>query len=339
MPVARYRARPVRPADLGRPPPIPDGSWAESGGNEALPPDAERLRRLGERLFQEHPAQIERSMFKVLRDEAAPSRYGLWRTSASVGGLVWVELPGGVFPAFTCSTCHSSAGAEGTLREGVPNHRLDFGKAKDHYTGARSLYSTWGPGRVDLAADGQDNPVVIGDVRAVRFQTHLHRTANVKNLLPALAVRVETGLITAHRQEVRPTPVDAYALAYYLWRLGESLPAPPAAGDAGAAVFAERCGRCHQGPGLSGPPVAASSIASPTAHAERSQGHGHPAVHVAPRSLGPAGTAPWGLRDRHRRAAVSRAQDRWAFLRARPRRSRAPSAHRPPPPALDRQPV
>jgi len=201
----------------------------------------------------------------VLRDEAAASRYGLWRTSASVGGLVWVALPGGVLPAFTCSTCHSSVGADGILRPGVPNHRLDLGKAKDDYARARSLYSTWGPGRVDLAADNQDNPVVIADVRAVRFQSHLHRTANVKNSLPALAVRVETGLVTAHRQEVRPTPVDAFALAYYLWRLGDSLRSPPAAGDRGSVVFGQHCARCHQGPGLSGPPVAAESIVSPVA--------------------------------------------------------------------------
>ncbi|HOU90002.1 MAG TPA: cytochrome c [Polyangiaceae bacterium] len=265
LPVARFRTRPVRPADLGQPPPIPDESWATSGGEEALPPDAARLRQLGERLFHEHPAQIERSMLKVLRDEAAPSRYGLWRTSTSVGGMVWVALPGGVLPAFTCSTCHSSTGSDGALRAGVPNHRLDLGRAKDDYSGARSLYSTWGPGRVDLAADGQDNPVVIGDVRAARFQTHLHRTANVINSLPALAVRVETGLITAHRQELRPTPADAFALAYYLYRLGDSLPAPPAGEDAGAAVFRQHCGRCHRGPGLSGPPVPAASIASPVA--------------------------------------------------------------------------
>ena len=264
LPVGRFRARPVRPSDVGRPPPTPDGSWTVSGGNRGLPGDPRALRELGQRLFTSHPAQIERSMLEVLRDREGPARYGLWQTSTSVGGLVWVELPGGVYPAFTCSSCHSSATARGVLRPGVPNHRLDLGKAKDVHGASRSLYSTWGPGRMDIAADRHDNPVVIGDVRAVRFQTHFHRTANIVASLPALAVRVETGLITAHRQERRPTPLDAFAIAAYLWHLGEQLPAPPIS-HPGVAPFDQQCARCHGGPGLSGKPVAADSIASPVA--------------------------------------------------------------------------
>ncbi len=265
LPVARFRTRPVLPADLGKPPPTPDESWTMSGGNEQLPASLDDLRELGQRLFATHPAQVERSMLKVLRSEDGPSRYGLWQTASSVGGLVWVELGGGVYPALTCSSCHSSATTGGKLRPGVPNHGFDLGRAKDDYVGRRSLYSTWGPGRVDIAADGRDNPIVIADVRAVRFQTHLHRTANVKNSLPALAVRVETGLITAHRQKLRPTPVDAFAIAQYLWSLGAELPAPGPSPRATSALFERHCGRCHRGPGLSGEPVAAESVGSPVA--------------------------------------------------------------------------
>jgi mono/diheme cytochrome c family protein len=255
----------VRAADLGTPIPTPDASWTTSGGTDVLPPDAETLRQLGERLFTTYPAQIERSMLTVLRTENGPAKYGLWQTDASVGGLVWVALPGGVYPSLTCSTCHGSTKPGSGLRAGVPNHLLDIGRAKDDYAGTRSLYSTWGPGRIDIAEDGHDNPVVIADVRAVRFQTHLHRTANVVNSLPTLAVRVETGLVTAHRQELRPTPLEAFALAYYLWRLGEDLPSPGATNPAGAALFAAHCAQCHAGPGFSGKPVAAEAIASPVA--------------------------------------------------------------------------
>lgn len=265
LPVGQFRTRPVRPEDLGKPTPFPDESWITRGGNQALPADLEGLRRMGEQLFDELPAQVERSMIKILREKESPSEYGLWQNNTSVGGLVWVALPGGVFPAFTCSTCHGSTSSSGALRRGIPNHQLDLGRAKDDETGHRSLYSTWGPGRVDLAADSQDNPVVIGDVRAVQFQTFLHRTADVKNSLPGLALRVETGLITAHRQELRPTPTDAFALAYFLWRLGDNLLYPEVTGDPGAALFAQHCAHCHAGPGLTGLPLPAAVLSGPVA--------------------------------------------------------------------------
>jgi len=216
-------------------------------------------------MFTRFPAQLERSMMPILRDKDGPSRYGLWQTADSVGGLVWVALPGGVYPALSCSSCHGSVDGSGKLRPGVPNHRIDLGKAKDDYTRRKTLYSTWGPGRVDIAADGQDNPVVIADVRAVRFQPYLHRTANVKNSLVALALRVETGLIAAHRNAVRPAREDAFALAYYLWSLGEDSDTEAPMHHRVRPLFERHCATCHQGRSHAGKPVAAGSIQSPVA--------------------------------------------------------------------------
>jgi hypothetical protein len=264
LPVATFPTRPVVPADLGRLPPRPDGRWpAMSSG--PLPTSLDGLRRRGEQMFTRFPAQVERALLPVLRDKDGPARYGLWQTRDSVGGLVWVVLPGGVFPALTCSSCHSSVDGKGRIRPGVPNHQLDLGKIKDDYVREKTLYSTWGPGRVDLAPDGQDNPVVIADLRPVRFQRHLHRTANLRNSLPALALRAETGLIVAHQRAIRPEPGDAFALAYYLWRLGDGFaaqmshprPAPPA--------FARNCGPCHQGPALVGDTLSPEFLESPVA--------------------------------------------------------------------------
>jgi hypothetical protein len=269
LPVAAFRSRPVVPADLGHPPPVPDDSWTSMPSDGALLTPGE-LRQRGEEMFNRFPAQLERSMLPLIRKSDAISRYGFWQTASSVGGLVWVELPGGVMPAFTCSTCHSSMGEDGRLRPGVPGHRIDTGRARDDYAGVRSLYSTWGPGRVDLAADASDNPVVIADVRAVRFQQYLHRTANVRNSLTALALRVETGLITAHRSAVRPARRNAFALAYYLWSLGADLnPARRDPGHPGRQVFENHCASCHQGDSLAGPPVSAASIDSPVADMPR----------------------------------------------------------------------
>jgi hypothetical protein len=264
LPVAAFKTRPIVPADLGKPIPVPDEAWSVMP-NDTLADSPEGLHLRGEQMFTRFPAQLELSMIPILRQAGAPAEYGLWQTSASVGGLVWVALPGGIFPALTCSSCHASVKGAAELRPGVPNHRIDIGKARDDYTNLRSLYSTWGPGRVDVAADERDNPVVIADVRAVRYERYLHRTANVRNSLVALALRVETGLITAHSNAVRPTPKDAFALAYYLWNLGKAFEPADRKQHPGRREFEKHCASCHQGPALAGEPVSAESIDSPTA--------------------------------------------------------------------------
>jgi hypothetical protein len=264
LPVAGFKTRPVLPADLGKPVPSPDETWS-SIPRGVFSVSREGLRQRGEQMFTRFPAQVERSMIPILRDRQGPSRYGLWQTSDSVGGLVWVALPGGVFPALTCSSCHSAVDTNGKLCLGVPNHRIDIGRAKDDYTNMKSLYSTWGPGRVDIAADDRDNPVVIADVRAVRFQQYLHRTANVKNSLTALALRVETGLITAHYDAVRPARKDAFALALYLWDLGKAFDTNAPMHHPGRPTFNQHCGSCHQGLSHAGKPVPAETIDSPVA--------------------------------------------------------------------------
>lgn len=264
LPLLAFATRPVIPSDLGKPIPSPDGSWTSVPSGD-FPAGREGLRLRGEQMFTRFAAQIERSMIPILRDPDGPSRHGLWQTSDSVGGLVWIALPGGVLPALTCSSCHSSIDAGGRLRHGLPNHQFDLGRAKDSYMNQRSLYSTWGPGRVDIAADGRDNPIVIADVRAVRYQRYLHRTANVKNTFVALALRVETGLVTAHNGAVRPKCEDALALAYYLWSLGDAFDTTAATHHRGRRVFEQNCAKCHQGQAHAGEPVTAEAIDSPVA--------------------------------------------------------------------------
>jgi hypothetical protein len=264
LPVAAFKTRPVVPSDLGRPAPLPDETW-QAIPIGPFPARLDGLKQRGEQMFTRFPAQLERAMLPVLRSAEGPARYGLWQTRDSVGGLVWVALPGGVFPSLTCSSCHASVGPDDRLQLGVPNHRFDIGKAKDDYVAMRSLYSTWGPGREDIAADGKDNPVVMADLRAVRFQTHLHRTANIKNSLVALALRVETGLVTAHYGAVRPDRKDAFALAYYLWTLADVLDTQIPLRHPARPTFQRHCGTCHQGPALAGQPIAPESIGSPVA--------------------------------------------------------------------------
>jgi mono/diheme cytochrome c family protein len=165
----------------------------------------------------------------------------------------------------TCASCHASVEERGALLYGVPNHRIDLGKARDDYTGTMSLYSTWGRGRVDIAADGKDNPVVIADVRVARYQRYLHRTANIRSSLEALALRLETGLIVAHRKVVRPDRKAAFSLAYYLWTLGDKFDPERSLRHSGRPVFERHCASCHQGPSHSGKPIPPAVIDSPVA--------------------------------------------------------------------------
>ena len=206
LPLAASKVRPVLALDLGQPIARPDESW-RTVSTRALASSPRALEAQGTEAFSAFPAQVEGALSRpVPKDKNGPSRYGLWQSSDSVGGLVWVALPGEVYPTLPCSSCHASVDRKGRLRHGVPNPFIDIGPVKDDDAGMRSLDSTWGPGREDVAADGKENPVVIADVRAVRFQTHLHWTANVENSQPSLALRIETGLIPAHYGSARPTP-------------------------------------------------------------------------------------------------------------------------------------
>ena len=108
----------------------------------------------------------------------------------------------------------------------------------------------------------------------MRFQHHLHRTATVRNDLIALAVRIETLIITSSGQSVRPPRAVALGLAVYLWSLGKTL--PPVEGGPGAEVFARACAGCHADAALAGDPVPLAMVAaaSPIGESpERGTGH------------------------------------------------------------------
>jgi cytochrome c553 len=160
--------------------------------------------------------------------------------SGGAPGLVSVRFSDGTDgTAMTCSTCHA--------RDGVPGL-----PAQDFDLGAL-VGADWGPGRVDVAVPSGEEPVAIPDLRSVALQTHLHRDGTLRNDRIALAIRIETLIVTAHGQSVRPPRRIALALADYLRSL-----APPEAADP-PPVFAA-CARCHPPPAYSGPPVALADV-------------------------------------------------------------------------------
>ena len=249
LPEWNPRVRPVRPSDLGAGLPSVDDTWSTLDLDYVL--DDEVLQELGARAFKSYPNQVEPALVAALSDTDAPSRFGLWIGGDRVGGLVWVELPDGVQPAFTCSSCHS-APTDGGLILGAPNHRFDYGAVLDARHGVPTSAGRWGPGRVDVTPDDVENATVISDLRAVRFQHRLNRAATIRNDLMALVLRLETAIITATGEGIRPPRQMVVGLAWYLWGLGESLPLPES--GPGREVFHRECASCHEFPGLGGPP-------------------------------------------------------------------------------------
>jgi hypothetical protein len=101
----------------------------------------------------------------------------------------------------------------------------------------------------------------MSDLRPLGFLSHLQYDATVRQeSLVALAIRVETLIVTAHWQAIRPPRIVALAIATYLWDLAEAMPLPPSVANTGATVFAARCAGCHAGTGFTGPPRPLAAI-------------------------------------------------------------------------------
>lgn len=219
------------------------------------------LLELGARAFQRFPAQREPRLSGLLERPELLQRLGLWRDAQGhIGGLVLARYAdGSEQPALTCATCHARPSSDGELVIGAASD-FDWGLLVFD-----SEPSPWGPGQVDVTADGVDNPESIPDLRAVRHQTRLHWSGNVHNGLLELATRIETLLITSSAETVRPPRVLAFALALYLRSLGDDARAKGTADD---RVFAAQCERCHSGATGEGALVSASRVGTDSAVAQ-----------------------------------------------------------------------
>lgn len=247
--VGRFVDAPER-ASAGAMAPVLEGEleWSEAA-----------LLALGERAFETYPIQLAPSVGAATDTHASIERYGLWIDDRDrVGGLVRVALTDGTEAfAVTCATCHARVDARGQLVHGATNHRFDWG-AIQHREGLRAGRAEgalahlleWGPGQLDVTPDAMDNPAAIPDLRAVRHQRYLHWAGTIENDLVALAIRIETLVVTSMRESVRPPREVAFALAYYLWRLGDGRrPGDAGAEPEGAALFERHCASCHAADG------------------------------------------------------------------------------------------
>jgi len=141
---------------------------------------------------------------------------------------------------------------------GLGNGAFNLGRMMDDYYGVVSANRRWGPGRVDITPGGLENPTTLPDLRPLRFQTHIHRSASVRNSLLGLAIRLETGMIVSSGGVVRPPRELVLAMAFYLRGLGETL--PELGPGPGRLVFDRECARCHVPPALSGPPTPIAEV-------------------------------------------------------------------------------
>ena len=159
---------------------------------------------------------------------------------------------------------------------GLNNPWFDLRDAIQTLESGSNRPNDWGPGRADVTNDRLMNPTVYGDLRPISMQSHLHRAGTLINHPLALAVRIETLLITSFNQRARPPRWLCWALALYLWDLvaeheeremSQEEGAEPQSDRGqvgrGEVLFERHCTRCHMGEGLSGPPVLLSALGDP----------------------------------------------------------------------------
>jgi len=214
---------------------------------------------LGQRTFESWPVEIDDRAGAIAEDAATRAEFGMWTDNRGrVAGLVRVTTAdGGRHVAWTCSGCHARTNGGGQLVLGPAAVELDRGGMSPPLSdGTPSPAWTWGKGRIDVTADGIDNPTAIPDLRATSHQSHLHCEATLKNSLPALAVRIESLMIENLRQRFRPPRELAVALALFVDELGTTGQAGDGVAAArGARLFGDQCAGCHHADGSSAPPV------------------------------------------------------------------------------------
>lgn len=256
--------RPITTQDIGA---LASAPWRATEGDfepsyQEVAWTHEALIEAGKRAFERYPLQVDMATSSALDDERALARSGHWIDDRSVvGGLVRAKLDNGQEgTAKTCSTCHAKPLEQGgPLIHGRSNADFDLGRLMaEHYGQAWRHALNWGPGQADVTNDNKDNAAAMIDLRPIRHQRRLHWAATLHNSLGALAVRVDTLIITSHSQRQRPPRQLSFAIAYYLWSLG----APPETQRAlteqerrGQQLFMANCAACHHEDGSVGEPI------------------------------------------------------------------------------------
>lgn len=221
---------------------------------------------LGREVFHRYPLRDDVYLGFAVRNPALAEALGVQRAAdgSYPGVVVYRGHEGAAEVGVTCALCHSNV-RDGVSVEGEARRDLDYGELRLAFhdtTGiavdeelARRM-ATWGPGRADITEDDGEDPVAIPDLFGLQEQSHLTHAGTIVHFGPtALAIRLETQLLHANHQRVRPPRELAWALAMYIYSLTPPPPSEVAPADqlaAGAELFALGCGRCHDNAVLGG---------------------------------------------------------------------------------------
>lgn len=231
-------------------------------------PDGDDLVAIGKHAFFNYPTQIVATLPKAV---ASADHAGMWQSEGRTGA-VWAKLPGGLVTAFTCATCHASvvsdeAGAP-QLVAGRNNPDVDIARM----AGDGDRGPNWPRGTVDVTADGVEDPIAITDLRPVGLQANLHHAATLRNDPAALAVRIETLIITSLNESVRPPRKVVAGLTAYLLSLSEAKrgdsAVPASSNTRGREVFTQECASCHHGAETAGSPLVVGEVGTNPLFAE-----------------------------------------------------------------------
>ncbi|MGH1344126.1 MAG: hypothetical protein ACRBN8_21385 [Nannocystales bacterium] len=241
--------------------------------DEVRPSTFEGWAALGREVFFSYPLRPEAQAAHAVADPRVAKRVGFEPTSEGSwpGVVAFEDIDGRAKIGITCALCHVSI-EDGQAVVGRARRDLDYGQMRLAWhadTGAAlsktlaQRMANWGPGRADITADDDEDPVAIVDLWGLRELRHLTQAATVTHDHPAaLAIRQETQILHANRERTRPPRELAWALAVYLYTLE-----PPPAGDAdapavgrGASLFEAECSGCHSEPSGAGSPIAAVRV-------------------------------------------------------------------------------
>ncbi len=234
---------------------------------DELPQSEEAWIALGRRVFLEYPLRADGTYRALVGLEGAVWETGFLEEDDRLVGLALFESESGPAVGPTCSQCHGTHEADGTISGRLSNRAMDIGAARLLVLGYEpgdlppELESTaledldrLGPGRMDVLADGEFNPYAVADFGGLVDLPYLHHNANWHHRgLATLAVRCETLFITSNNERTRVPHVLAWAMASYLRSLAPPDPLHEVedveAFEAGRAVFeAAECVDCHQPP-------------------------------------------------------------------------------------------
>lgn len=228
---------------------------------------------LGRKVFFSYPLRPEPQAGHAIAVPSVARDVGFEPTSDGEwpGVVAFEDIDGRSKIGITCALCHVSIEG-GKAVVGRARRDLDYGQMRlawHEATGAplsetlAERMANWGPGRADITADDDEDPVAIVDLWGIRELRHLTQAATVTHDHPAaLAIRQETQILHANRERTRPPRELAWALAVYLYTLEPPAqrPADDAAVRRGASVFDADCSGCHSEASGSGSPIAATRV-------------------------------------------------------------------------------